>query len=77
MKLYGYIIANGNYHGNKKGNDNISDGESRCNYCIISPETMIRVARLSLWSRILCKAPPVLKSLCSDMACAKLDGPLE
>ena len=37
---------------------------------------MIRVARLSLWSRILCKAPVVLKSLCSDMANAMIGWPV-
>ena len=37
---------------------------------------MIRVARLSLWSRIMCKAPLVLKRLCSDLANAKIGWPV-
>ena len=36
---------------------------------------MIRIARLSLWSRILCKTPEVVKSLCFDMAKVNVGWP--
>ena len=41
----------------------------------MNPDTMIRIARLSLWSHILCKAPMVLTSLCHDMASCDIGWP--
>ena len=73
MKLYRYTI--GMYHGNKTGIENINDEDILFQYSITSPDTMIRVARLSLWSRILCKAPEVVKSLCFDMAKVNVGWP--
>ena len=66
LGLYRYTI--GIHHGNKNDSRNITDSDLLYEYNITSPETMIRVARLALWSRILCKAPDVLASLCHDMA---------
>ena len=63
------------YHGSKKGIENINDEDILYKYDITSPDTMIRIARLSLWSRILCKAPEVMKSLCFDMAKANVGWP--
>ena len=53
----------------------MSDEDILYQYCITSPETMIRVARLSLWTRILCKAPALVVNLCMDMATINVGWP--
>jgi len=63
------------YHGNKKGIENINDEDILYQYNITNPSTMIRVARLSLWSRILCKAPKLVIDLCMDLASIKIGWP--
>ena len=74
MKLCRFTI--GTYRGNEVGNVNISDCDLLYQYNITCPEIMIRVARLSLRSRILCKAPVFVTSLCADLAAAKIGWPL-
>ena len=73
MKLYRLTI--GMYHGNKKGIENINDEDILYQYNITNPSTMIRVARLSLWSRILCKAPKIVIDLCMDLASIQVGWP--
>ena len=73
MSLYRRTI--GMYHGNKKGIENINDEDILYQYNITNPGTMIRVARLSLWSRILCKAPKLVIDLCMDLASIKIGWP--
>ena len=73
MKLYRYII--GTHHGNSKGSNNISDEDILYQHNITNLTTMIRVARLSLQSRILCKAPKLVTDLCMDMASVNVGWP--
>ena len=63
------------YRGNKKGINNINDEDILYQHNIMNPSTMIRVARLSLWSRILCKAPKIVIDLCMDLAIIQVGWP--
>ena len=74
MKLYRYTI--GIHHGNSKGSIDINDEDILYQYKITNPSIMIRVARLSLWSRILCKAPQMVTDLCMDMAVVQIGWPM-
>ena len=73
MSLYRYTI--GMYHGNKQGIQNINDEDILYLHNVTNPYTMIRVARLSLWSRILCKAPKIVIDLCMDLAAIQVGWP--
>ena len=66
MNFYRYTI--GCYHGSKKGMGNITDQDLLFQYNIMSPETMLRIARLSLFARIMEKAPAILTRLVMDLS---------
>ena len=70
-----YRSTIGIYHGNKNNKQKSTDSDLLPNYETTNPQTMIRLARLSLRSRILCKAPAVLTSLCHDMASVSIGWP--
>ena len=74
MKLYRYTI--GMYHGNKIGNVSSTDKDLLYQHCTTSPESMIRVARLFLWFRIMRKVPEIMTTLCFDMAKANIGWPV-
>ena len=65
MSLYRDVCNN--YHGNAAGNAVLNDNDMLYEYEISHPMTLLRVARLSLFARILVKAPPVLKDLILDL----------
>jgi hypothetical protein len=58
-----YRKASGHYHGNKLGYDVINDVDLLYKYEMMCPETIIRIARLGLFCRLLVKAPPPLLAL--------------
>jgi len=66
MSLYRDVC--GCYYGNPSGNKMVSDVDMLYNFPIMCPHTILRVARIQLFIRLVRKAPPVLMKLVSDMA---------
>ena len=66
MSLYRDVL--GCYHGNTKSRQVISDSDMLYSKDIMCPETIIKIARLSLFCRICVKAPPILKNIVVDLA---------
>jgi hypothetical protein len=65
MELYRDV--SGHYYGNRQDKLVISDNDLLYQYELMCPETIIRVARLSLFCRICVKAPSPLRNLVCDM----------
>ena len=64
LSIYRRVI--GNYHGSSTCDSLISDSELIHSYNLVSPDTFLRHARLSLFGRLAVKAPDVLMSLVLD-----------
>ena len=62
-----YRDVSGHYYGNRQDKQVISDDDLLYQYELMSPETIIRIARLSLFCRICIKAPDPLRNLVKDM----------
>jgi len=65
MSLYRDVCDN--YHGNKGGNKVLNDSDMLFQYDVSHPMCILRVARLSLFARVLVKAPEQFKELVLDM----------
>ena len=65
MSLYRDVC--GCYHGNPAGNNVVSDMDMLYKFPIVSPMSLIRVARIQLFVRVAVKAPDLLKNLVKDM----------
>ena len=65
MELYRDV--SGHYYGNRLDKPILSDDDLLYQYELMSPETIIRLARLSLFGRICVKAPAILSKLVCDM----------
>ena len=64
-----YREISGNYHSNPSGKPVLSDRDMLFEYELMSPMTIIRIARLMLFGRLAVKAPLILTSLVRDMSC--------
>ena len=63
-----YRDVSGHYSKKPLGKDLISDEDLLFQYNLISPESLLRMARTLLFGRIVVKAPSVLLDLIKDMA---------
>ena len=62
-----YRVITGHYYGNPDGKCIIDDGELCEQYDLMAPATMLRVARLSLFSRVCVKAPEDFRAMLVSM----------
>ena len=65
--IQGIRDVSGHYYGNRLDKLILSDDELLYQYELMSPETIIRLARLSLFARVCVKAPEPLSKLVCDM----------
>ena len=56
------------FHGNAQNNPVLSDDELLFQYELMHPRVILRISRLMLFSRLVCKAPQQLMKLVRDMA---------
>ena len=67
-------MAIGCYHdSNSIEQVNISDTDILYEHNVMTPDAILRVARLSLLARVLVKAPSVVTSLIADLVCIEAE----
>ena len=70
-----YRSITGLHHGNSYDTEVISDSDLIDKYDVISPSTLLRVARLLLLGRLALKAPDELMTLLVDMGSSNIGWP--